>query len=167
MQNVTELMPKNGQNQVTAPLTQRTFDQDSVNLTQYFFARIRSVYGIAKFEKTWPTETDVKVAKREWCNNIGKFTKQEINKMLKGNMRKIAIDQFNGVQLIDYSQNINPLLKSEYKITRIMNKKLISDKDYYDFLMKFNLDAVYEEVFDLCNLIFEMGRERGIKWPTT
>jgi hypothetical protein len=80
MQNVNELIPKIGQSQPIADVTRQTFDQATVDATQYFFAKIRSVYGVAKYEKSFPNDVDEKVSKREWASRIGKFSKQDINK---------------------------------------------------------------------------------------
>jgi len=80
MNNATELMQKIAQGKPTPELTQRTFDQSTVDAVQYFFARIRTVYGVAKYNKTWPTEGDEKVAKREWAIQIGQYAKDEIDR---------------------------------------------------------------------------------------
>lgn len=71
-------MTRVGQGQPTHK-TPPTFEPEAVELTLYFFARLRSIYGSAKFKKEWPTEADEKVAKREWARNIAKHTKEEIN----------------------------------------------------------------------------------------
>jgi hypothetical protein len=93
MQSATELMPKIGQEKTIVESTQRTFDQYTVDATQYFFARVKTIYGALKFEKMWPTDIDLKAAKKEWATNIGKHTKEELDLALTNAKKMIENDE--------------------------------------------------------------------------
>jgi hypothetical protein len=57
------------------------------------------------------------------------------------------VQKYNGKVLDEQTRPINPqeTVWTRYEEIFTSNYKLIKDKDYYDFLMKFDLDAVYEK----------------------
>ena len=73
----------------TAQPQRKTFDQHTVEAVQYFFARLKMIYGVSKFETQWPTDADLKMAKREWAENIGKLSKQEIDGALDNTKKNL------------------------------------------------------------------------------
>ena len=57
------------------------------------------------------------------------------------------VEKYNGSVLNEQTRPINPqeTVWTRYEEIFTSNYKLIKDKDYYDFLMKFDLEAVYEK----------------------
>lgn len=64
---------------ISAESPRKIFDQQTVDATQYFFAKLRIVYGASKFDTYWPTDTEVRQVKREWAEQIGRLTREEID----------------------------------------------------------------------------------------
>lgn len=82
MQNVNTLLLNTKPGEISAGRPLKRFDQETVDATQYFFARLKMIYGSSKFDAYWPTDTDVRMVKREWAESIAKMSKDEIDSAL-------------------------------------------------------------------------------------
>jgi hypothetical protein len=86
---------------------------------------------------------------------MGIFNEQLYKKLIANNFDVIntpeipreIVQKYNGNVLTENTQPIKPqdTVWTRYEEIFTSNYKLIKDKDYYDFLMKFDLDAVYEK----------------------
>ena len=61
----------------------RGFSDVEIQATKYFFGRLRTIYGAGKFNQQWPTEADLRLARREYAKEIGRHTKEEIDQALE------------------------------------------------------------------------------------
>lgn len=51
-------------------------------LTDYFFARLETIYGKGKFASQYPDDSALQAAKREWCMDIAKFDREHLDRKL-------------------------------------------------------------------------------------
>lgn len=73
-----QIVEQASQPKPTTTTGQLTSEQrDSV---AYFFLRMANVYG-SKYHQQWPNEEAIKLAKREWAEQIGKFSRGQIDAM--------------------------------------------------------------------------------------
>ena len=79
MQNINTLLTNTKPGEISEGRHRKVFDQETIDATQYFFAKLKLVYGSSKFDAYWPTDTDVRLVKREWAESIGKLTRDEID----------------------------------------------------------------------------------------
>ena len=78
LSNPRQIVEQQSQPQPTTTNGQLTSEQrDSV---AYFFFRLSTVYG-SKYHQQFPNEEAVKLAKREWAEQIGKFSRGQIDAM--------------------------------------------------------------------------------------
>ena len=63
--------------------TPRGFSDVEIQASKYFFARLRTIWGAGKFNQQWPTEEDMRLARREYAKEIGRHTKDEIDAALE------------------------------------------------------------------------------------
>lgn len=59
---------------------QPIFSEQQKDSTAYFFVRLKTVYG-ADFMRHFPDVESEKMAKREWAQQIGQYTRQQIDSM--------------------------------------------------------------------------------------
>lgn len=94
MQSVNTVLQNIAPEGITHQQPRKTFDQHTVDATQYFFARLRMIYGAGKFDATWPTDADLKMAKREWAESIAKHTKEELDSALSHAKENLHSDDY-------------------------------------------------------------------------
>ena len=72
-------------NAQSKPTTSQTtsLNSEEVLRVNEFFARLKTIWGAGKYMQTWTTPEDEKFAKREWAQEILKYTPEEINKALE------------------------------------------------------------------------------------
>ena len=82
MQSVNTSLTNITPDATTAQPNRVTFSQETIDAVQYFFARLKMIYGTSKFATHWPTDVDLKMAKREWAYDIARHSKEELDAAL-------------------------------------------------------------------------------------
>lgn len=75
-------MQRIGQQETSRESRQSNFEQEGIDKVQYFFARLKTIYGATKFNACYPTDADLKFSKREWYPEISKLSRDDIDRGL-------------------------------------------------------------------------------------
>lgn len=71
-----------GQPETTTRPSTSEFTDHERDSTAYFFLRLQNLYG-SRYTAQFPEQEDIRLAKREWARQIGRYTRDQIHQMFE------------------------------------------------------------------------------------
>ncbi len=94
-------------------------------VTQYFFKKIKTVYGPFKYERTWPTRGDEIAAHIEWHPRISEHTYEEVDHMFETVKRLMKDDDWPSINYILRINKYVPMHAPQIKIGKIDTPEMV------------------------------------------